>query len=106
MFVDCSFRSYRLKQHLVRTLKVPTLSPLTEIAQEVALTEVKLSYARPSAKERKVFGELVPFGEVWRTGANASTKLTFSQDVKIAGNDLKAGTLRDFTVFRAKKNGR
>ena len=64
-------------------LKVPTLSPLAEISQEVGLTQVKLSYSRPSAKGRKVFGDLVPFNEVWRTGANASTKLTFTEDVKI-----------------------
>ena len=79
-------------------LKVPTLSPITEITQEVGLTEVKLSYSRPSAKGRKVFGELVPFGEVWRTGANASTKLTFTEDVKIEGNPLKAGTYALYTI--------
>src|SRR5688500_15374787 len=79
-------------------LKVPTLSPLTEISQEVGLTQVKLSYSRPSAKGRKVFGELVPFNEVWRTGANASTKLTFAQDVKIEGNSLKAGTYALYTI--------
>ncbi|MFZ1701291.1 MAG: DUF2911 domain-containing protein [Pyrinomonadaceae bacterium] len=79
-------------------LKVPTLSPQTEISQEFALTNVKLSYARPSAKGRKVFGELVPFGEVWRTGANASTKLTFAEDVKIEGNALKAGTYALYTI--------
>lgn len=79
-------------------LKVPTLSPITEISQEVGLTNVKLSYSRPSAKGRKVFGELVPFNEVWRTGANASTKLTFAQDVKIAGNALKAGTYALYTI--------
>ncbi len=77
---------------------VPTLSPLSEITQEVALTQVKLSYARPSAKGRKVFGDLVPFGEVWRTGANASTKLTFSEDVKIEGNPLKAGTFALYSI--------
>lgn len=81
-----------------QNLEVPTLSPLTEITQEVALTEVKLSYSRPSAKGRKIFGDLVPFGEVWRTGANASTKLTFSQDVKIEGNPLKAGTYALYTI--------
>ncbi len=86
-----------------QNLNVPTLSPNTEITQEVALTEVKLNYSRPSAKERKVFGELVPFGEVWRTGANASTKLTFSQDVKIAGNDLKAGTYALYTIPNEKE---
>jgi hypothetical protein len=79
-------------------LKVPTLSPQTEVTQEVGLSQVKLSYARPSAKGRKVFGDLVPFGEVWRTGANASTKLTFAEDVKIEGNSLKAGTYALYTI--------
>ena len=79
-------------------LKVPTLSPITEITQEVGLTQVKLSYSRPSAKGRKVFGGLVPFNEVWRTGANASTKLTFTEDVKIEGNALKAGTYALYTI--------
>lgn len=79
-------------------LQVPTLSPQSEITQEVGLTEVKLSYARPSAKERKVFGDLVPYGEIWRTGANASTKITFSEDVSIAGNELKAGTYAIYTI--------
>ena len=81
-----------------QNLEVPTLSPITEITQEVALTKVNLSYSRPSAKGRKVFGELVPFGEVWRTGANASTKLTFTQDVSIEGNALKAGTYALYTI--------
>ena len=79
-------------------LRVPTLSPITEISQEVALTQIKLSYSRPGAKGRKVFGDLVPYGEVWRTGANASTKLTFAEDVKIAGNPLKAGTYALYTI--------
>ena len=83
---------------LGQELKVPTLSPQTEVTQEVGLTQVKLSYARPSAKGRKVFGDLVPFGEVWRTGANASTKLTFSEDVKIAGNALTAGTYALYSI--------
>ncbi len=86
-----------------QNLEVPTLSPLTEISQEVALTKVNLSYARPSAKGRKVFGELVPFGEIWRTGANASTKLTFTEDVKIAGNALKAGTYALYTIPNEKE---
>lgn len=79
-------------------LKVPTLSPISEVVQEVALTSVKLVYSRPGAKGRKVFGDLVPFGEVWRTGANASTKLTFSEDVSIEGNALKAGTYALYTI--------
>ena len=79
-------------------LKVPTLSPFSEIKQEIGLTEISLSYARPSAKGRQVFGELVPFGEMWRTGANASTKLTVSEAVKIAGNELAAGTYALYTL--------
>lgn len=83
---------------LAQELKVPTLSPFTEITQEVGLTQVKLSYARPSAKGRKVFGDLVPYDQIWRTGANASTKLTFAEDVKIEGNSLKAGTYALYTI--------
>ena len=79
-------------------LKVPTLSPITEMSQEVGLSNIKLSYSRPSAKGRKVFGGLVPFNEVWRTGANASTKLTFAHDAKIQGNPLKAGTYALYTI--------
>lgn len=69
-------------------LKVPTLSPFAEAKQEVGLTTLELSYARPSKKGRTVFGDLVPYGKIWRTGANASTKLTFSEEVKIGGNAL------------------
>lgn len=81
-----------------QNLKVPTLSPYTEIRQEVGLTEIVLSYSRPSAKGRTIFGDLVPFDETWRTGANASTKLTFEEDVKIAGNPLTAGTYALYTI--------
>ncbi len=83
---------------LGQNLSVPTLSPITEITQEVGLTEVKLVYSRPSAKGRKIFGDLVPFGEIWRTGANASSKLTFLQDVRIEGQALKAGTYALYTI--------
>lgn len=81
-----------------QNLKTPTLSPFSEIKQEVGLTEITLSYARPSAKGRTVMGGLVPYGEIWRTGANASTKLTFTEDVKIAGNDLPAGTYALYSI--------
>lgn len=81
-----------------QNLRVPVLSPLTLIEQEVGLTKVKLSYARPSAKGRKIFGDLVPYNAIWRTGANASTQLTFTEDVKIAGNALKAGTYALYSI--------
>ena len=79
-------------------LRVPTLSPRSIIEQEVGLTRVNLNYARPSAKGRKIFGGLVPFGEIWRTGANSATRLTFTEDVMIAGNPLKAGTYALYTI--------
>ncbi len=79
-------------------LQFPTLSPVTEISQEAGLTEIGLSYSRPSAKGRKVFGELVPFDKLWRTGANASTKLTFNESVSIAGNELSAGTYALYSI--------
>ncbi len=79
-------------------INVPTLSPFSEVKQEVALTDVVLTYSRPSAKGRKIYGGLVPFGEIWRTGANASTKLTFSEDVTIEGNKLPAGTYALYTI--------
>lgn len=79
-------------------LQFPTLSPFSAISQEIGLTEIKLTYARPSAKGRTIYGDLVPYDEVWRTGANASTKLTFTEDVKIAGNALKAGTYALYTI--------
>src|SRR5687768_13524060 len=98
ILVFVSFVQLALSQEQGQSLSVPTLSPITEISQEVGLTQVKLSYSRPSAKGRKIFGGLVPYNEVWRTGANASTKLTFTEDVKIEGNNLKAGTYALYTI--------
>ena len=79
-------------------LNTPTLSPISKISQEVGLTELNLSYSRPSAKERKIFGDLVPFGEVWRTGANASTKITLTEKASIGGNPIDAGTYALYTI--------
>lgn len=77
-------------------LKMPPGSPTFELSGTVGLANVKVVYSRPSAKGRKVFGRLVPFGEVWRTGANASTKISFSEDVKIEGNPVPAG---DYALY-------
>ena len=79
-------------------IKAPQPSPVCKTSQAVGLTDIAIEYSRPSAKGRKVFGGLVPFNELWRTGANASTKLTFSENVKIAGNDLAKGTYALYTV--------
>ncbi len=79
-------------------IKTPAPSPTGKVSQEVGLTKVEVEYSRPSIKGRKIFGDLVPFGELWRTGANASTKVTFGDDVKVGGMDLKAGTYALYTI--------
>ncbi len=84
-------------------LKVPTLSPITTIQQEIGLTEISLSYSRPSAKGRDVFGQLVPYGEIWRTGANKATIITFSEQVKILDNIVPAGTYAIYTIPNEKE---
>lgn len=80
-----------------QSIKVPTASPLQKISQQFALSNIDIEYSRPSAKGRVIFGELVPFGKIWRTGANASTKITFGEDVKVNGHDVKAGTYALYT---------
>ena len=67
------------------------------LTQTVGLTEVSLEYSRPSMRGRTIFGDLVPFDKIWRTGANLRTKITFSDDVVIDGQTLKAGTYAIFT---------
>ena len=72
-------------------LKTPTLSPFSKISQQVGLTDITLEYSRPSAKGRVVFGELVPYNKVWRTGANRATRITFKEVAKIGGKKIQPG---------------
>lgn len=72
-------------------LKTPAPSPAQTIKQDFGLSSVELSYSRPAMKGRKIFGDLVPFGNIWRTGANQATVLTFGDDVTIGGTKIKAG---------------
>lgn len=76
----------------------PAPSPFSKVTQIVGVTEVSVEYSRPGVKGRKIFGGLVPFGKVWRTGANAVTKLTFSTDVQIEGNRLPTGSYSLYTI--------
>ncbi|MCB0794719.1 MAG: DUF2911 domain-containing protein [Flavobacteriales bacterium] len=77
---------------------LPKPSPLGEVEQIVGLTEVEFKYSRPSAKERKVYGELVPFGELWRTGANQCTVMEIDGPVVIAGSTVPEGKYCLFTI--------
>lgn len=80
-------------------IQMPPASPTFELKGTVGLAEVKVVYSRPSARGRKVAGELIPYNEVWRTGANASTKISFSSDVMLEGNPVPAGEYALYTEF-------
>lgn len=79
-------------------IQTPQPSPFSKIEQKIGLTDVTLEFSRPNMRNRTIFGDLVPYGKVWRTGANARTKITFSDDVKVDGTTLKAGTYAIFTI--------
>jgi len=89
-----------VSQHYLsaQTLELPKLSPKASVMQTVGLTEITISYHRPGVKGRVIWGDLVPYDKVWRTGANNATTITFSTDVKIEANELKAGTYAIFTI--------
>lgn len=79
-------------------IKTPRPSPDATVIQFVGVTEVKIDYSSPGVKNRTIWGELVPFGEIWRTGANEATTITFSDAVKINGSEVPAGTYAIHTI--------
>ncbi|AXE18244.1 hypothetical protein DR864_11060 [Runella rosea] len=79
-------------------IKTPAPSPTQTLKQDFALSSIEITYSRPAAKGRKIFGDLVPFGKIWRTGANAATKVTFGEDVKVGGVPVKAGSYAIYSV--------
>jgi hypothetical protein len=81
-----------------KPLEFPAASPAATLKQRVGLTDIEINYARPSMKGREIFGRLVPYNEVWRTGANTATKLTLSTPVKLNGTPVAAGTYELFTI--------
>ena len=81
-----------------QTLKTPAASPTQTVKQDFALSSIELSYSRPGMKGRKIFGDLVPFGAVWRTGANSATTITFGDDVTIGGTKVPAGKYGLLTI--------
>ena len=78
--------------------KTPAPSPTQTVKQAFGLGEVTIDYSRPLARGRVIFGDVVPYGQIWRTGANQATKLTFSEDVQIEGRAVKAGTYALYTI--------
>ena len=77
---------------------VPIASPKQKVEQQFSMTKISVEYGRPGVKGRKVFGELVPFGKVWRAGANSATKVTFEQNVEFGGKEVKAGSYALFVI--------
>lgn len=76
--------------------ELPKPSPAAKVEQRIGLTDVSVVYSRPSVKGRVIFGDLVAYDKIWRTGANLNTLVTFSDDVKVEGQALKAGTYSFF----------
>jgi hypothetical protein len=79
-------------------LRLPRVSPSSTLAQTVGLTDITIKYSRPGVKGRQIWGALVPYDQVWRTGANEATVITFSDDVLINGQKLPKGSYALFTV--------
>lgn len=79
-------------------ITVPAPSPLQTLTQKFGLGEVTIEYSRPAVKGRTIFGDVVPYGKIWRTGANATTKITFTDEVKLEGNTVKPGTYGLYTI--------
>ena len=92
------FLTLLMSGSIVAQITTPAPSPLCKIEQKVGLSTVSIEYSRPSVRNRKIFGDLVPYGKVWRTGANMSTKFTISDDITVEGKKLPKGSYSLYTV--------
>lgn len=100
-FLFVTFHNNLLAQ--TQILKSPYVSPKATVSQTIGMTDVEVTYYRPAAKGRVVWGELVTYGAVWRTGANYNTIITFTDDVTIEGKTLKAGKYGLHTIPEKEK---
>ena len=92
------FLTLLMSGSLMAQITTPAPSPLCKIEQKVGLSTVSIEYSRPSVRNRKIFGDLVPYGKVWRTGANMATKFTISDDITVEGKKLPKGSYSLYTV--------
>lgn len=95
LFAAIVLASFTLEAQQLRT---PAPSPTQTVQQDFGISSMQLIYSRPNMRGRKVFGDLVPYGKVWRTGANQATRIKFNDDVMIGGQPLKAGEYALYTV--------
>ena len=79
-------------------INTPQASPMCEISQSVGVSNVSITYNRPGVKNRIIFGSLVPYGKMWRTGANKATKITFEEDALFGGAEIKKGGEYEHTI--------
>jgi len=86
-----------------QNITTPQPSPTQTVKQNFGIGSIELNYSRPGKKDRKIMGDVVPFGKVWRTGANAATTINFSDDVTIGGVEVKAGKYGLLSIPDAKK---
>ena len=77
---------------------LPTTNPTATIKQRIGVTDIEVTFSRPGVRGREIFGALVPYGHVWRTGADSATKLTFSTAARVGGAEVPAGTYELFTI--------
>jgi hypothetical protein len=87
-----------LSLSFAQELKLPAMSPTARISQDFSTSNIEISYSRPSMRGRKVFGEVVAYGNAWRTGANGPTKVKFGEDVMVGGQEVKAGEYSLYTI--------
>jgi len=90
-------------QQIKAQINFPLISPPAEFKQKIGLSEIKINYSRPAARGRKVMGSLVPYGRIWRVGANESTKVSFSDSVTIGEKVLLAGTYALYAIPEAEE---
>src|SRR5437016_13044013 len=92
LFVLCGLAGAAAALGQLPPLALPEASPKAAVSQTVGLTDITISYHRPAVNQRKIWGELVPYNEPWRAGANENTTITFSTPVKVGDRALEAGT--------------
>lgn len=102
-FITASVVFFLAVHAFAQEVKLPAASPAQSITQEFALSNISVTYSRPAVKGRVIYGDLVPFGQIWRTGANSPTKIKFGEDVSIDGKAVPAGEYALYSIPSAKE---
>ena len=102
-FILMSLMTLFFTSSVFAQLQMPQPSPSAMVKQTVGLTDITIEYSSPAMRQREVWGGLVPYGEVWRTGANKATNITFSDEVSVEGTKIPAGTYALFTIPNEKE---